>query len=163
MSQTSIHSNPPNLSSRRRNADDSHNRKQAPTLGPGDRIAEGDTELLLDILPPDLANVAFENLRNEVQWNVMHHRGTSNTSFLFPAVILNFISVGGEVPRLVAVEGEVEPDGRYALMFFYKSTISVPPNMNCSIFTRWTNLTIIGEPPTFPLRLQYDRLSPERK
>ena len=56
--------------------------------------------------------------------------------FLFPVVILNFISVGGEVPRLVAVEGEVEPDGRYALMFFYKSTISVPPNMNCSIFTR---------------------------
>ncbi|GBE86052.1 hypothetical protein SCP_0805760 [Sparassis crispa] len=61
-------------------------------LGPGDKIGEGDTFLVEDILPSDLANVAFDNLIKEVQWNTMYHRG-------------------GEVPRLVAVEGAVAPDG----------------------------------------------------
>lgn len=44
-------------------------------LGSGDVIGEGDTELVLDLLPSDLANVAFDNLRKEVQWNTMIHRG----------------------------------------------------------------------------------------
>ena len=44
----------------------------------GDRIAEEDTELLLDFLPPELADVAFDNLRKEVAWNVMLHHGSSN-------------------------------------------------------------------------------------
>ncbi|KAI0072333.1 hypothetical protein K474DRAFT_1727997 [Panus rudis PR-1116 ss-1] len=65
---------------------------KAPILGPGDRIGEGDCELVLDILPPDLADVAFDRLRKEVQWQTMHHRG-------------------GDVPRLVAVQGEVNADG----------------------------------------------------
>ena len=46
-----------------------------PVLGVGDQIGEGDTYLLDNILPPELADVAFENLRKEVAWNVMHHRG----------------------------------------------------------------------------------------
>jgi hypothetical protein len=46
-----------------------------PVLGVGDEIGEGDTYLLEKILPPELADVAFENLRKEVAWNVMHHRG----------------------------------------------------------------------------------------
>jgi len=58
----------------------------------GDHIGEGDTELLLDFLPPELAEGAFEKLRSEVAWSVMLHHG-------------------GEVPRLVAVEGEITPDG----------------------------------------------------
>ncbi|CAL1702963.1 unnamed protein product [Somion occarium] len=65
-------------------------------LGPGDRMGEGDTQLVFDILPPDLAETAFENLRKEIKWNVMHHRG-------------------GEVPRLVAVQGEIAPDGSYPI------------------------------------------------
>ena len=69
--------------------------KQTRTFVEGnDRIAEGDTELVLDILPPELAETAFERMRQEVQWQVMKHRG-------------------GEVPRLVAQEGEVGSDGRY--------------------------------------------------
>ncbi|KAF8838539.1 hypothetical protein BDN67DRAFT_997637 [Paxillus ammoniavirescens] len=67
-------------------------RAPPPSLGVGDRIGEGDSELVLDILPPDLAKVAFENMKTEVAWNVMYHRG-------------------GEVPRLVAVEGDVASDG----------------------------------------------------
>jgi len=46
-----------------------------PILGIGDEIGEGDTYLLENVLPPELADVAFENLRKEVAWNVMHHRG----------------------------------------------------------------------------------------
>ena len=46
-----------------------------PVLGVGDQIGEGDTYLVDNILPPELADVAFENLRKEVAWNVMHHRG----------------------------------------------------------------------------------------
>ena len=52
----------------------------SPTLGPGDKIAEGDCEIVLDILPPDLARDAFESMRKEVAWNVMHHRGMSGSS-----------------------------------------------------------------------------------
>lgn len=74
---------------------DRHTALSAPKhyLGPGDSIGEGDTELVLNVLPHNLAETAFEKLREEVQWHVMHHRG-------------------GEVPRLVATEGEVLPDGR---------------------------------------------------
>ncbi|KAI6141588.1 hypothetical protein BKA82DRAFT_1004830 [Pisolithus tinctorius] len=65
-------------------------------LGPGDKIGEGDSELVLNILPPDLVEDAFENMRKEVAWKAMHHRG-------------------GEVPRLVAVEGDVAADGSFPL------------------------------------------------
>lgn len=67
-----------------------------PVLGVGDQIGEGDTSLVENVLPQELADVAFENLRKEVAWNVMHHRG-------------------GEVPRLVAVEGEIDADGNYPI------------------------------------------------
>jgi hypothetical protein len=40
--------------------------------------AEGDTELALDLLPSDLAEAAFEKLREEVKWNVMNHRGAAD-------------------------------------------------------------------------------------
>ncbi|KAI0338772.1 hypothetical protein BDW22DRAFT_1362486 [Trametopsis cervina] len=65
-------------------------------VGEDEQIGEGDTELVLSILPPDLAETAFERLRKEVQWQVMKHRG-------------------GEVPRLVAQEGEVMHDGSFPI------------------------------------------------
>ncbi|KAL4248979.1 Fe2OG dioxygenase domain-containing protein [Abortiporus biennis] len=65
-------------------------------LGPEDKIGEGDTNLVLNLLPPQLADSAFESLRKEVKWNTMFHRG-------------------GEVPRLVAVEGQVETDGSFPI------------------------------------------------
>ena len=46
-------------------------------LKPGETIAEGDSYILYDFLPPDLAENAFENLRKEVKWNTMMHRGAS--------------------------------------------------------------------------------------
>ncbi|KAJ6603687.1 hypothetical protein B0H10DRAFT_2167222 [Mycena sp. CBHHK59/15] len=64
------------------------------TLGASDILGAGDSYLSLDVVPGDLSDVAFERMRNEVKWDVMRHRG-------------------GEVPRLVAVEGELGPDGSF--------------------------------------------------
>lgn len=38
-------------------------------------MGEGDTELVLNILPPDLEPTAFQKLRDEVKWNHMVHKG----------------------------------------------------------------------------------------
>ncbi|KAH8105128.1 hypothetical protein BXZ70DRAFT_887465 [Cristinia sonorae] len=66
-------------------------------LSPGDEMGEGDTDIVFNVLPPEFAEIAFENLRKEVKWNTMHHRGTT-------------------VPRLVAVEGAVDPsDGSFPI------------------------------------------------
>ena len=45
-------------------------------LGVGDKIGEGDTYLVENVLPPELAEVVFEKLMKEVAWNIMHHRGS---------------------------------------------------------------------------------------
>ncbi len=55
-------------------------------------LCEGDTDVIEDLLPPELENGIFETLSKEVQWQRMSHQG-------------------GEVPRLVAVQGEVGSDG----------------------------------------------------
>jgi len=36
---------------------------------------EGDTYLVEDLLPPELATKTFEDLKNEVQWQTMYHQG----------------------------------------------------------------------------------------
>ncbi|KAG0633309.1 hypothetical protein HOY80DRAFT_1064349 [Tuber brumale] len=69
---------------------------KAPVLGQGDVLGEGDSEVVNNVLPADLAEVAFERLKKEVAWRSMYHRG-------------------GEVPRLVAVEGEVGDDGSFPI------------------------------------------------
>lgn len=68
------------------------NKFRMPSLGPNDVIGEGDSRIMLDILPTWLNYNAFSVLRTEVQWKAMHHRS-------------------GEVPRLVAVQGEMGRDG----------------------------------------------------
>ncbi|KAI1408360.1 hypothetical protein F5Y13DRAFT_182738 [Hypoxylon sp. FL1857] len=55
-------------------------------------LCEGDTKVIYDVLPPPLSENIFERIRDEVQWQRMSHQG-------------------GEVPRLVAVQGQVDPDG----------------------------------------------------
>lgn len=55
-------------------------------------LGEGDTDIIGGLLPHEVEKEAFEELRNEVQWQRMLHQG-------------------GEVPRLVAVQGEVAQDG----------------------------------------------------
>ncbi|CAO1600405.1 hypothetical protein XANCAGTX0491_004095 [Xanthoria calcicola] len=64
----------------------------ARTLGPQDSIGAGDSRIIHDILEPGLAKDAFEQLKEEVQWQTMSHRS-------------------GQVPRLVAVQGEVGKNG----------------------------------------------------
>lgn len=61
-------------------------------LGPGDKIGEGDSNILHAALPPGVAQQAFELVKDEVDWQSMRHRS-------------------GEVPRKVAVQGDVGKDG----------------------------------------------------
>ncbi|KAF2839998.1 hypothetical protein M501DRAFT_1010235 [Patellaria atrata CBS 101060] len=85
------------------------------TLGPGEKIGEGDCRIIYDFMPEDLTfqsfsetasrtshygasldlsgrNDIFYRLLDEVRWQKMYH-------------------AQGEVPRLVCVEGEFGPDG----------------------------------------------------
>lgn len=55
-------------------------------------ICAGDTDVIPNLLPKDIENGVFDKLRNEVDWQRMSHQG-------------------GEVPRLVAVQGKVAEDG----------------------------------------------------
>ena len=62
------------------------------TLGERKYFGAGDSQVLHDVLGPPLNENAFQVLREEVKWQVMHHRG-------------------GEVPRLVAVQGQIGEEG----------------------------------------------------
>lgn len=62
------------------------------SLGPKDAIGTGDSRIVHHILSSPLSEDAFTLLKDEVEWQTMHHRG-------------------GAVPRLVAVQGEIEEDG----------------------------------------------------
>ncbi|KAK8068995.1 hypothetical protein PG994_005611 [Apiospora phragmitis] len=57
-----------------------------------DPYGEGDTRIHYNVLPDDLVAGIFDKLRDEIQWLRMSHQG-------------------GEVPRLVAVQGEVGKEG----------------------------------------------------
>ncbi|EEP81245.1 predicted protein [Uncinocarpus reesii 1704] len=59
------------------------------TRGPGESIGSGDSKIIYDLALPD---DAFRTLRDEVRWQKMYH-------------------MSGQVPRLVAVQGTVQPDG----------------------------------------------------
>ena len=48
---------------------------KTPVLGVGDELGAGDSYLVTDLLPPELAEVAFERLKTEVKWQTMFHRG----------------------------------------------------------------------------------------
>lgn len=58
----------------------------------GEPICEGDTIVITNLLPPNVLCDIFEKLKAEIQWQKMSHQG-------------------GEVPRLVAVQGEIGKDG----------------------------------------------------
>ncbi|KAM0135141.1 hypothetical protein ACHAP3_005232 [Botrytis cinerea] len=55
-------------------------------------LCEGDTTVIQNLLPDTLASGIFEKIRDEVLWQKMGHQG-------------------GEIPRLVAVQGQIEEDG----------------------------------------------------
>lgn len=48
---------------------------RTPVLGVGDVLGAGDSYLVTNMLPPELAEVAFERMKTEVGWKKMHHRG----------------------------------------------------------------------------------------
>ena len=55
-------------------------------------LCEGDTTIIHGLLDKDAAESIFERIRDEVRWQKMSHQG-------------------GDVPRLVAVQGEIAEDG----------------------------------------------------
>ncbi|KAI2618309.1 hypothetical protein GGS26DRAFT_387873 [Hypomontagnella submonticulosa] len=55
-------------------------------------LCEGDTKVIYDVLPTPLSEDIFEKIRDEVRWQRMSHQG-------------------GDVPRLVAVQGQVDQEG----------------------------------------------------
>jgi len=61
-------------------------------LGPDDTIGEGDSRIVHNVLSSTEADSAFIKLKANTAWQKMYHRT-------------------GEVPRLVAVQGTIEPDG----------------------------------------------------
>ncbi|PYH98055.1 isochorismatase family protein family [Aspergillus ellipticus CBS 707.79] len=63
--------------------------KKQDVYRPGDVIGEGDSRIVYDL---DLPLEAFEKIRDEVAWQKMYH-------------------LSGQVPRLVAVQGRLLPDG----------------------------------------------------
>jgi hypothetical protein len=44
-------------------------------LGVGDEIGAGDSYLVPDLLPAELAATVFDKLKSEVKWQLMYHRG----------------------------------------------------------------------------------------
>ena len=62
------------------------------TLGPQDSIGAGDSRIIHELLDSPLLDDVFPLLKEEVAWQNMYHRS-------------------GKVPRLVAVQGEILPDG----------------------------------------------------
>ena len=71
---------------------DSQKNTRPVTLGPDDAIGTGDSRIVHDVLSSNLSENAFALLREEVDWQTMHHRG-------------------GAVPRLIAVQGEIRDEG----------------------------------------------------
>lgn len=62
------------------------------TLGPNDSIGCGDSKIVHNVIDSPIINDAFSQLKKEVDWQTMLHRS-------------------GQVPRLVAVQGEVGKNG----------------------------------------------------
>ncbi|KAJ6782655.1 hypothetical protein PWT90_00208 [Aphanocladium album] len=83
-----IYSQPPTMNTTTEPSDASAQQEDHQLRG----LCEGDTDVIENLLPPELENGIFEKLSKEVQWQRMSHQG-------------------GEVPRLVAVQGEVGSDG----------------------------------------------------
>ena len=70
----------------------SWNLSRSQILGPKDSIGSGDSKIIYKALSPSLVNDVFSQLKDEVDWQTMLHRS-------------------GQVPRLVAVQGEIGKSG----------------------------------------------------
>ena len=70
----------------------SRNHSRSQTLGPNDSIGSGDSRIIHNAIDPSTIDEAFMILKEEVGWQTMYHRS-------------------GQVPRLVAAQGELGRDG----------------------------------------------------
>ena len=77
------------------------------TLGPGDRLGDGDSKIMYGALSSLLKETAFSKVKGEVGWQTMRHRN-------------------GEVPRRVAVQGEVGKDGTTVPIYRHPADESPP-------------------------------------
>lgn len=85
-----------------------------PLVDPQEPLGSGDSRVVYDLLPSELAGDAYAKLVEEVDWIKMLHRGTL---CIIPHITQNRVDcevfIGGEVPRLVAQQGEIiDEDGR---------------------------------------------------
>ena len=62
------------------------------TLGPDDSIGSGDSKIIYNVLGFPIVNNAFDQMKEQIDWQTMFHRS-------------------GQVPRLVAVQGEIGENG----------------------------------------------------
>ncbi|OJJ44431.1 hypothetical protein ASPZODRAFT_71981 [Penicilliopsis zonata CBS 506.65] len=94
-------------------------------LRPGDRIGEGDSRIIHDL---DLPEDAFTQIRREVAWQHMYH-------------------LSGQVPRLVAVQGQALPEG--AIPIYRHPADESPPLLPLSRMVNQVRIQverIVGHP-----------------
>ena len=109
-----------------------------PVLGPGDYIAEGDSRIVHDLIPPGyrhpsepakpLADTIFQQLYSEVRWQKMLHQQ-------------------GEVPRLVCCQGDFGDDGSKPV--YRHPADQTPPLLHFSPKVQWIRRAaekLVGHP-----------------
>jgi hypothetical protein len=70
-------------------------------------LGSGDSFLLLDVLPPELLERSYERIDEEIDWNIMNHKGN-------------------QVPRLISIQGDLSDDGTQPL---YRHPADEQPTM----------------------------------
>jgi hypothetical protein len=118
----------------------------ATTVDDTDNLGEGDSHLVLDLLSED--ENWMEKLKQEVQFRVMMHRGA--VDILVSKAFRSKRSIpfaGGEVPRLVAVQGEINKDGR-SLLCLGPTLQEIPVSDSATLYQTVTQS--IGIQPTLP-------------
>lgn len=90
LAQEASHQPSPDPTSTRNRS--SWNLSRSHTLGPNDRIGSGDSRIVYNAINSLTNDLTFMKVKNEVGWQTMFHRS-------------------GQVPRLVAVQGEIRPGG----------------------------------------------------
>ncbi|KAI4746100.1 hypothetical protein E4T50_03552 [Aureobasidium sp. EXF-12298] len=81
--------------------------KNSTLLTPDDKIGSGDSKILYDLLEPEAAEVAFQDLFTEVHWQRMYH-------------------AAGEVPRLVCCQGDIDDTDGSMPVYRHPSDQSLP-------------------------------------
>lgn len=84
-----------------------------PFLGPGDPIGDGDSRIQYELMPSNVADTIFQQLLEEVGWRQMYHKG-------------------GEAPRLVCNQGEIDPTHGSMPVYRHPSDCTLP-------LMRWTS------------------------